>query len=262
MVYKSVDHSSPVRLLGVAMDQVQTEAAERWRGDLARWGSQAGLGFTSGMLVGVVVGGIGGRLVMFVLRLTSSDGLRGIDTDDGFEIGSFTAGTIFLLFATTLLGGLGGLAYMGLRRFAPLRWRWLAAALLAGAIGGAVVLDDEGIDFNRLSPLWFAVVSFIALPLAFGALTSLLVEHRLDHRPTTARYSMLWLVPLLALLLAGSAGAIVLVLLVVSAPVLRAAPRLRAALASNSVLWLGRGLISAVFAVAATELVGDVTTIL
>jgi hypothetical protein len=245
-----------------AIDEGKSEAAQGWRGALARLGNDAALGFTSGMLVGVVVGGIGGRVVMFILRLTSSDGVRGLDTDDGFEIGSLTAGTIFLLVATTLLGGLGGLAYMGLRRFAPAPWRWVAAALLAGAIGGAVVLDDKGIDFNLLSPLWFAVAAFIALPLAFGALTSLLVEHRLDRRTRTARPLMLSILPLLALLLAGGVGAIVLVLVVVSALVLQASPRLRAAAGSSSALWTGRGLIAALFAYASAELVSDVATIL
>ncbi|MCU1377775.1 MAG: hypothetical protein JWN29_758, partial [Acidimicrobiales bacterium] len=233
-----------------------------WRDDVTRLGNRAAVGFTSGMLVGFVVGGIGGRLVMLVLRLTSSDRLRGIETDDGFEIGSFTAGTGFLLAATTILGGLGGLAYMGLRRFAPAPWRWVAAALLAGAIGGAAVLDEEGIDFNLLSPLWFAVVSFIALPFAFGALTSLHIERRLDRRATTTR-SSLWLVPLfLGLLLTGTFGAILVVLVLVSVPVLQRVPRLRAALRSSQALWVGRALITAVFAFAAAALVRDVTTIL
>jgi hypothetical protein len=246
-----------------AMDEGKTEAANAWRDDLALLGSRAAVGFTSGMLVGFVVGGIGGRLVMFVLRLTSSDQVRGVETDDGFEIGSFTTGTGFLLAATALLGGLGGLAYMGLRRFAPARWRWLATALLAGAIGGAAVLDDEGIDFNLLSPLWFAVASFIALPLVFGALTSLHVERRLDRRGTAGRSSMLWLVPLfLGLLLTGTVGAILVVLVLVSVPVLQSFPRLRAALRSSQALWVGRALITAVFAFAAAALVRDVTTIL
>jgi uncharacterized membrane protein YdcZ (DUF606 family) len=73
---------------------------------------------------------------------------------------------------------------------------------------------------------------------------------------------MLSLLPLLALLIAGGVGAIVLVFVVVSALVLQASPRLRMAAGSSSALWTGRGLIAAVFAFASTELVSDVTTIL
>ena len=38
---------------------------------------------------GAVIGGLGGRLAMRILFLTSGDGVKGLTSDDGFEIGRF-----------------------------------------------------------------------------------------------------------------------------------------------------------------------------
>ena len=47
-------------------------------------------GTAAGALAGAVVGGLGGRLVMLVLRLTSDPIVLGTTSDDGFEIGRFS----------------------------------------------------------------------------------------------------------------------------------------------------------------------------
>jgi hypothetical protein len=64
-------------------------------------------GILAGLLCGGLIGGVGGRLAMFILRLTSSDSLHGVETDDGFTIGSFTGATVFLVIATAFLGAFG-----------------------------------------------------------------------------------------------------------------------------------------------------------
>jgi hypothetical protein len=244
------------------MAEPLTSTAEGWRDDAARLGRGATIGATSGMLVGLVVGGIGGRLVMFVLRLTSDERLRGTQTDDDFEIGSFTSATVFLLVATTLLGAFGGVLYMGVRRFVPSSWRWLAAGVLAGVVGGAVVLDDEGVDFTELDPLLFAVVAFIALPAVFGALTSVLVERRMQRPWTIGRAWPLSLLPVFALLVAGAAGVVVVALVLAAGPVFRAVPSLRAAVVSPAATWLGRGLLAGLIVFATVHLIGDIAAIL
>ena len=38
-------------------------------------------------MAGLLVGGVGGRVAMLLLRLTSDPRLRGLETDDGFTIG-------------------------------------------------------------------------------------------------------------------------------------------------------------------------------
>ena len=64
------------------------------------------------MAAGFLVGGVGGRLAMFILRLTSDDSVRGIESDDGFTIGQISAQSFFLIAATTLLGTLLAFGYL------------------------------------------------------------------------------------------------------------------------------------------------------
>ena len=59
----------------------------------------------------MVWGGLGGRVAMRVVFLTSDDRVRGVISDDGFEIGRITFQTIDLLVTATLLGVVGGLTY-------------------------------------------------------------------------------------------------------------------------------------------------------
>ena len=54
-----------------------------------------------GAAAGALIGGVGGRIAMRVLMLTSDDTVRGLQSDDDFEIGRFTlANTIALLIIT------------------------------------------------------------------------------------------------------------------------------------------------------------------
>ena len=93
----------------------------------------------AGFLAGGLVGGIGGRLGMFVLRLTSNPSLHGLETDDGFTIGIFSGATLFLLLLTAVLGAAGGLVYVIVRPWLPEAARpWLFDGL-AGVVGGAAV---------------------------------------------------------------------------------------------------------------------------
>ena len=78
-----------------------------------------GAAVAAGALAGAVIGGIGGRLVMLLLRLTSDPSLHGRLTDDGFTIGVVTFGTLFLLVLTTVGGATGGAAYLAIRSWLP-----------------------------------------------------------------------------------------------------------------------------------------------
>ena len=48
------------------------------------------VGVAAGAIAGLLVGGIGGRLAMLLLRLTSPDSVIGMRSDDNFEIGVLT----------------------------------------------------------------------------------------------------------------------------------------------------------------------------
>jgi Mg/Co/Ni transporter MgtE len=96
----------------------------RSRQDDARdlgWRLLAAIG--AGSILGALIGGVGGRLAMFVLRLGSSEALQGATTDDGFEIGRFTTSTVFLISVTAGLGGVLGAAYFVFRGALPRRLR-------------------------------------------------------------------------------------------------------------------------------------------
>jgi hypothetical protein len=149
---------------------------------LDRFGAAALAGLSAGFLVG----GIGGRLAMLLLRLTSSDAVIGIQSDDDFTIGQVSTASIFLIAATTLIGTLLAFAYLLVRRWLPERRRPLQAAVFFGVVGGAAVIKPDGVDFNLLAPLWLAVLLFVALPTAYGwgmaTMVEGLVERPGEHR--------------------------------------------------------------------------------
>src|SRR5687767_6116058 len=92
-----------------------------WRSTFRDGANHISCGIVAGLICGAIIGGIGGRLAMFVLRLTSDDSLRGLETDDEFIIGSFTSSTFFLIFLTTIAGFAGGLLYLAVRDWLPRR---------------------------------------------------------------------------------------------------------------------------------------------
>lgn len=151
---------------------------------LDRFGAAA----LGGMIAGFAVGGIGGRLAMFVLRVTSDERVVGIQSDDDFTIGQISSASVFLILATTLVGTLLAFGYLLVRRWLPEGRRPLQAALFFGLVGGAAVIKPDGVDFTRLSPLWLAVLLFVALPAGYGWVMASIVE-RLVARPGRLRKS-------------------------------------------------------------------------
>ncbi|HVE18624.1 MAG TPA: hypothetical protein VNB52_06050, partial [Ilumatobacteraceae bacterium] len=58
-----------------------------------------------GISAGVILIGVGSRLAMLLLRVTSSDSVHGVESDDGFIIGQVTlAGTYNLLLLGASVG--------------------------------------------------------------------------------------------------------------------------------------------------------------
>lgn len=218
----------------------------------------------AGALAGFVVGGVGGRLAMFVLRLTSDPSVRGRVSDDGFTIGILSGATVFLFGLTTVVGALGGAAYLAIRTWLPPGGRPWVAGALTGLVGGALVIRPHGIDFTELEPLWLAVGMFVALPAVYGVATSLLAERFLkpDSRLLRSGAGIASWVALLPLALTGPPGLAILAVVVALA---LAGPRVQGMgrlWASAPAVWLGRTALVAVGIRAAFELGRDVTTIL
>lgn len=158
------------------MTDAQRHELPAWRTDLdaiVRWAS---LGLVAGGLSGLLVGGVAGRLAMFLLRLTSSDSVHGVESDHGFTIGIISTGTLFLLFITTALGAAGGLAYVAVRSFLPVAIRLVGWAALGGLFLGAAIVEPDGADFTRLEPRALAVILFVLIPSAGALVMAMLVE--------------------------------------------------------------------------------------
>lgn len=156
----------------------------------------------TGLLVGIVVVGLGSRLAMFLLRVTSSDDVLGVTSDDGFTIGQVTlGGTYNLVIVGAAAGFIGAVAYVAVAPWliGPTWFRRVTVGLTAGALGGAALIHSDGIDFNVLEPLWFAVVLFIALPLATGVALAAVADAVADPDSWTARGRWRWALPLVLL---------------------------------------------------------------
>jgi hypothetical protein len=216
-----------------------------------------GAGVTGGFVCGLVFGGIGGRLAMLVLRLTSDPSLRGARTNDGFTIGIVSTQTLFLLGVTSALGMLGGLVYLIVRGWFPPRWRLAAMGAFFGVVGATGVIGPDGIDFTRLSPLPLAIAMFVAISVAYGIVMPLVVERLLRNDSWVRRTRWGWVAALLPLVLGNVIGLIVLVVAGALWWLDGEEPMLADLWRSPVVAWIGRLAVFAATAWSATKLVSD-----
>ncbi len=152
----------------------------------------------AGVSTGVLVVGFGSRLAMLVLRLTSPDRVRGVESDDGFTIGEVTlAGTYNLLLLGAGVGIIGAAAYRLVAPWliGPVWFRRVTTAAASGAVVGSMLVHADGIDFRLLQPTWLAIGLFIALPAAFGGLIGVAVDSVSSPDSRTARGRVRWVLP-------------------------------------------------------------------
>jgi hypothetical protein len=154
------------------------------------------LGLAS-LISGIVVGGIGGRVVMSVSARAAGEEMIGRVTENGNVVGEFTVGgTIALIVFVGLLGGM--LASVAVVASDP--WlRWLGP--FRGIGFGLVVLAVFGydtfasIDFLILDPVSLNVAMFLALIIGFG-LAVVGFQRLLDRKlpGPTDREQMGWII--------------------------------------------------------------------
>jgi len=236
-----------------------------WQEDLAGAARRVSAVVVAGLVAGVAVGGVGGRLAMLLLRVTSNDAVLGLESDDGFVIGRVSGATFFLLLFTGVLGVVGSLGYLAVRAWIPEGSRAAWTGVFGAAVGSAAVVHSDGIDFVLLQPLWLAIALFVALPAIYGVVMSLLVERglrRVDRPGSGRRLWFLGLVPLFALGLLGPSGIVLLVLVAVVWWLRRSAPAVVALWRSAPVVWAGRALLLAVVAWTGLALVRESAEIL
>lgn len=131
-----------------------------------------------GAVCGLVIAGLGSRLAMRILFLTSGERVRGVKSDDGFIIGRFTLGdTIGLLIFTTILGVAAAFLYLAAHPFV-LSSRLPPVPTMAvfyGVVGGALLVHQGGVDFTEVQPAALAIAMFVAIPAGFGGAVAALV---------------------------------------------------------------------------------------
>lgn len=174
-----------------------------WRGDLARLVRLLSSTVVIGAVAGAVIGGLGGRLAMRILFLTTGDEVKGVTSDDGFEIGRFTfANSLGLVVVCTVLGVIAAMLYLLTQPFVARLGRGAvpAMAVFYGIVGGALMVNPDGVDFTALDPAALAIVLFVGICAGFGAAVSALVNRAEAHARDSSR--SWWLVgpPLVVLL--------------------------------------------------------------
>ena len=254
---------SPITPDSQAMaDGTGSDAPKPWRAVYLEAANFISPSIWLGLVCWALIGGVGGRLSMFILRVTSDDDLRGMKTDDDFTIGQFSGDTVFLVLVTAVLGAAGGLVYLGVREWLPRSWRAVLFGLLAATVGGALVVRPDGIDFTLLDPLWLAVGLFVVLPAAYGASLSVFAERLMaSARLRQGRWTWLGILPLGLLAVTGPVGVALLLLLGLVVAANRSG-RVTLLWRSGPVTWLGRGVFVTAVGLGAVLLVRDVVDVL
>ena len=146
-------------------------------------------------IAGVLVGGVGSRLVMRIAALAAPEA-RGLLTENGNVIGEITlAGTVALL----VFGGIGS-AIVGAGAFVVFEpWlprRTVPRGLILGgfllAFGGTLVIDPANPDFVLLGNRPLTVFLFSSLFLAFGLVASGTAALLDRWIPSAASFSPRW----------------------------------------------------------------------
>jgi len=211
----------------------------------------------AGGLLGLLVGGVGGRLAMMLLARLNPDA-TGVTSDDGFTIGRLTTASLDLLLVGTLLGVFGGGIYFVLRglMIGPRWFQVVSISVGPAVVVGSQLVHTDGVDFT-LDPALLAIALFVLIPGIYAALLTVLGERWLDGEgPFATSRSWVAALPLLLWLpIAPLLGVLVVGLAAFEA--VRRAGRGSALLTHPVWPWLARGALVAVFAVCLVDLVQD-----
>jgi len=189
-----------------------THLPSSWRA-LTRFIFTVGL---AGIGAGVLVGGVGGRLVMRASSLLSPDvSGTGVRSEQGFRVGEVTLeGSIELVVFIGIFSGLFGAVYFAITRPWLMwagKWHGAAFGLFLFAIGSAIsdVLNRDNIDFVVLDNITVIVLLFFALFVLFGITIAWLygwLDRRLPKPDDTSPMAVIYaLASLLSLMFVGGA---------------------------------------------------------
>lgn len=143
-------------------------------------GRHVGAASLAGIVAGILVAGVLGRIVMRVSGFLSLPELVGSATAAGNRVGEITfSGTAALAVFVGIPAGILGAALFAsaepwLRRFRP--WQGVAFGLMLLVGAGFIFIEPANFDFQRFGSAPLNVAMFAALFVAFGALTAWLFE--------------------------------------------------------------------------------------
>ncbi len=141
------------------------------------------MGLLGGMAAGILVGGVGGRLIMRILAMLNEE-KAGVMTGNGNLSGDISVGgTLSVVFFVGIVGGLvGGAVYVVIRRWLPSDGllKGLAYGLVLTCLFGSVLFDPDNVDFVLFGPKQLTIALFALLFPLFGVVASLVIE-RLDR---------------------------------------------------------------------------------
>ncbi len=209
-----------------------------------------------GVACGVVVTGILGRLVMFLLAELNPDA-AGVRSDDGFIMGQVTlSGSTQLALAGAQLGAIGAFLYMALRglMIGPPWFRLLSISVGPGVVVGAMLVHTSGIDFHLLDPLWLTLGFFVLIPVVFCAALHLVAERTLSHGGVRS-------MPLMVLGFTLTIVALPLTLVLGIGWLTARALRGDDTLSTTAAAWFVRAVLALVFVMAVIDLVSDARTL-
>jgi len=174
----------------MAVEQVAALPSER-RGDgtvgeILREITRGGL---AGLIVGVLLGGIGGRIVMRFAALVVPESV-GVATENGNLIGDITVGGTLALvvFIGLFAGALAGSIWVTIEPWLPSgpALRALVSIPIAIALGTRALVEERNRDFAILGHDPLVVASLVLLIAAFGP-SMVLADAILDRRLPRAR---------------------------------------------------------------------------
>jgi len=236
-----------------------------WRGSAELAARRMGAITAVGALLGLVVGGIGGRLAMMLLARLNPEA-TGVISDDGFTIGQFTVSdTLNLLFFATLLGVVGAGVYALLRglRIGPRWFQVLSIGAGPAVVVGAMIVHTDGVDFQLLKPTWLAVGLFVAIPGIYATLLTLFAERVLRPGGWWERAPLLLAVAPLVLWIGPQAPLLVILAAAWAAREGLRGTRTGAVVIDHPALgWAARLGLAAIFTASLLDLVGDTAELL
>jgi hypothetical protein len=148
-------------------------------------------GGLAGLIAGVLVGGLGGRLVMTGAALLNRDAFGRL-TENGEVIGVFSVpGTLaLLLFGGLSAGLLGAVVWVVVSPWLPWRGprRWLLMMPIAIALGAFILVESTNSDFTTLQSIEVILAMLFVLVAVNGAAIAWLDEilERRIPGPSTA----------------------------------------------------------------------------